>query len=212
MTAPENPHVSIEPVLAGAALREARAVAVLVHGRDQDAGVMLDVVDRLSLDDVAYVLPVAAQRSWYPGRYFDPLEVNQPHLDWALEAYAAAVARATAAGVADPRIVLAGFSQGACLVAELIARTPRRFAGVAVLTGSLLGPDGAMTGPASLNGLPMYFGCSRYDEWIAIERAQLTARAFERAGARAILEIYEDRVHHINDHAVAALRKLLAAV
>jgi phospholipase/carboxylesterase len=208
----ENPHLAFEPMLVGAALEQARAVAVLVHGRDQDAEVMLDVVQRLGLDDVAYVLPVAAQRSWYPGRYFDPIEVNQPHVDWALEAYAAAVARATEAGVPEPRIVLAGFSQGACLIAELIARNPRPFAGVAVLTGSLLGPDGAMTEPAFLNGLPMYFGASRHDEWVAIERAELTARMCERAGARASIEIYEDRVHHINDRAVSALAKLLTAV
>lgn len=211
MTQAENPHVSIEPVLAGAALHRARAAAVLVHGRDQDAEVMLDVVERLGLDDVAYVLPVAAGGSWYPGRYFDPLELNQPHVDWALEACAAAAARATAGGVPDHRIILAGFSQGACVVAELIARTPRAFAGVAVLTGSLLGPDGAMTEPAFLNGLPMYFGCSRHDEWVAIERAQLTAQVFARAGARPTVEVYEDLVHHINDRAVAGLGNLLAA-
>ena len=112
----------------------------------------------------------------------------------------------------DRSIVLAGFSQGACLIAELIARTPRPFAGVAVLTGTLLGPDGAMTEPAFLNGLPMYFGASRHDEWVAIERAELTARVCERAGARTSIDIYEDRLHHINDRAVSGLATLLATV
>ncbi|MGI8713355.1 MAG: hypothetical protein ACR2NR_09265 [Solirubrobacteraceae bacterium] len=106
-----NPNLAIPFVRAGAPIAEARMVGVLVHGRDQDEQLMLDVARRLALPDVAYVLPVAAGNSWYLGRYFDPLAANQPHVDWALEAYESALALATEAGVADERVVLAGFSQ-----------------------------------------------------------------------------------------------------
>ena len=105
----------------GAPLSAVRMACVLVHGRDQDEEVMLDVVERLGLDDVAYLLPVSPERSWYPGRYFDPLEANEPHLTDAIAACEAAVASARDAGVPDERIVLGGFSQGACVTAELLA-------------------------------------------------------------------------------------------
>lgn len=194
--------------MAGHPLADARMACVLLHGRDQDEGVMLDVVERLKLRDVAYLLPVAAEGSWYPGRYFDPVSENEPYLSWAIEACEAALATAHAAGVPDRRIVLGGFSQGACVTAELLARTPRPIAGAAVLTGSLLGRPSNRT-PAPLEGARMFFALSRYDEWIALADAHATAQAFERAGAAVTFETYEDREHHVSDQAVAGLRALL---
>jgi predicted esterase len=207
--AANNPHLARAPVLAGAPLPDARRIAVLVHGRDQDERVMLAVVGRLALPDVAYLLPVASQNTWYPGRYFDPLPANAPWLAWSLDAVEATVGRARASGAAGADIVLGGFSQGACVVAEFVARRPRPWAGVAILTGTLMGPDGEETEPARVEGLPMFLGASRYDPWVKLERAQATAAAFERAGAQVTFETYDDREHLINDQAVAGLRRLL---
>ena len=204
-----NPHLAQGPVLAGAPLEAARMAAILVHGRDQDAEVMLDVVGRLGLDDVAYVLPLAAGHVWYPGRYFDPLPDNAPWIAWTLDALDAAIARAQATGIGDERLVLGGFSQGACMLAELVARRPRPWAGVAILTGTLLGPEGEVTQPRRVDGLPMFFGSSRHDEWVKLPRVEATAAAFAQAGARVTLETYDDREHIINDQAVAGLRGLL---
>jgi phospholipase/carboxylesterase len=211
VSAPANPHLSQAPLAVGQPLARARMACVLVHGRDQDEGVMLDVVERLHLDDVAYLLPLAAHQSWYPGRYFDPVSQNEPYLSWAIEACEAALASAGAAGIGDERIVMGGFSQGACVLAELLARRPRPFAGAAVLTGSLLGRADERIRPARLDGLRMFFALSRHYEWIALDDAKATARAFEQSGAAVALELYEDRVHHINDRAVAGLRALLTA-
>ena len=205
-----NPHLSRAPVAAGHSLVGARMACVLVHGRDQDDGVMLDVAKRLNLGHVAYLFPLAAERSWYPGRYFDPVTENEPHLSWAIEACGAALATARAAGVPDQRVVLGGFSQGACVVAELLAREPRPIAGAAILTGSLPGRPVDRTLPP-LAGLRMLFALGRYDEWIALADARATGQAFERAGAEIVFETYEDREHHINDQAVAGLRALLTA-
>jgi len=125
-------------MLTGAPLQTARVAGVFVHGRGQDEQVMLDVIRRLALDDVAYALPTALGRSWYPNRYFEPLAAIEPHLSSALDAIDGAIDALGDAGIPDRRIVLCGFSQGACLAAQLAATRPRRFAGVAVLTGSLL--------------------------------------------------------------------------
>lgn len=180
-----------------------------MHGRDQGPEVMLDVAERLELGDaVAYVLPVAARRSWYPGRYYEPVADNEPHVTWSLECFEAAIEVARSGGSPLERIVVAGFSQGACLVAELVARRPRRLAGVAVLTGTLLGPDGSEVRPGRVDGLPMFFGSGRHDEWIRLERAESTARAFQRAGAEVVFEIYEYPEHHVTAQAVSGVRKL----
>jgi predicted esterase len=208
MTALDNAHLANPPVLAGAPLEDARAVGVLVHGRDQGPEVMLDVAGRLHLPEVAYVLPVASERSWYPGRFFDPITDNEPHVSWSLEAFEAAIATACTRGTTIERIVLGGFSQGACLIAELVARRPRPFAGVAVLTGTLMGPAGTEIRPAHANGLAMFIASSRYDGWIPLERAEATARAFELAGAQVAFEVHDDREHHVSDRAVAGVRAL----
>lgn len=192
-------------VAAGAVPASARMACVLVHGRDQDEEVMLDVVERLRLDDVAYLLPVSAERSWYPRRYFDPVSENEPHLTQAIEACEQALDQ-----VAGIDTVLGGFSQGACVVVELLARRPRPLTGAAILTGSLLGRPAERT-LAPVEGLPMFFGLSRHDEWIALEDARATAEAFARAGASVTFETYEDREHRVNDEAVAGLRELLGA-
>jgi predicted esterase len=207
-----NPNLSRGSVVhAGVRLATARRVAVLVHGRDQDEQLMLDVAARLSLDDVAYLLPVAAQRTWYPGRYFDPLADNEPHLGWALEAIEHTIGLATDAGVQDRQIVLGGFSQGACLVAHLIARRPRPLAGLAVLTGALLGAPEQRTTPHDLAGLPVYASCSVHDAWIPIQDARASADAFAAAGADVDFEVLEDREHLVSDRAVGGLRRLLTA-
>ena len=148
--------------------------------------------------------------TWYPGRYFDPLSVNQPWLERALDACDAAIGGAASrAGIADDRVVVAGFSQGACVVAELAARRGRPWAGAAILTGTLLGPPGERVVPAGVDGLPMFVCASRHDDWIALDDALATARAFEAAGANVTFETYEDRAHHVNDRAIEGFRRLL---
>jgi predicted esterase len=185
---------------------------VLVHGRDQDAAFMLDLVDRLALHDVAYLLPEAAGGSWYPARYFDPIAANEPSLTLALDAVRAALDAIAAAGIPPQRTLLVGFSQGACLVAELVFREPAAYAGVAILTGALIGPrDVPRTPPPGLDGLPVFCGCAREDAWIALEEARATAEAFAAGGAAVTLRAYDEPEHAIYDDEVDAVRALLAA-
>ncbi len=204
-----DPHARTRFIHLGPDSSQARLTTILVHGRDQDDMVTRDLAARLGLDDVAHVLPVARGRTWYPGRYFDPLDTLEPHLSAALAVIDRAV---EGTGLPDQRLVLAGFSQGACLVAEYLARRgPRPFHGAAILTGSLLGSPVQRAEPNVAPGLPMAFASSRYDEWIPLEDALDTAERFRRAGAASTVTTLEDRIHHISDEAVAQLRALLLA-
>jgi len=207
----DNPHLATPPVLAGAPLDGARAAAVLVHGRDHGAEEMLDLVRRLALDDVAYLIPLAAGRSWYPGRLFEPISANEPWLGFTLDAYEATVRQAMAAGIPPERIVVGGFSQGACVTAELVARRPRRYGGVALLTGGLMGSEDELAAPApGLEGVPMFVATSTLDTWVPTPRVEETVRIFRAAGADVTFSVDDDPEHHINDDAVQGTRRLIA--
>ena len=204
-----NPHLSTGLVRAGNP--DARVAAVLVHGRDLDPEFMLEAAQRLALDDeVAYVLPRASGRSWYPGRFYDPMEDNEPWLGWSLEAIEAAVAGARGDGRALPAIALVGFSQGACIVAEHLARRPEPYGAAAILTGALFGtPDTDRMPAGSLEDLPMFFGIAEDDDWIPVDAVRDTVVAFQRAGARCELHVDDDQEHGINDDEIVAVRTLL---
>jgi phospholipase/carboxylesterase len=204
-----NPHLTTDTLTAGNA--EAPIAAVLLHGRDLDPEWMLDVVRRIDLDDqVAYVLPRAADGSWYPGRFYDPMEDNERCLGWSLEAVEAAVALVSGPGRPLSHVALVGFSQGACILAEHLARRPQPYGAAAVLTGALFGtPDVDRLPVGSLDGLPMFFGISENDDWIPLPAVRQTVAAFQRAGARCELRVYDDEEHGVNDDEAAAVRGLL---
>jgi phospholipase/carboxylesterase len=203
-----NPHLRTETASAGDP--GAAVAAVLVHGRDQDPESMLEVAQRLGLDDaVAYVLPRAADRSWYPGRFYDPMEDNEPWLGWSLEAVEAAVVQARGGRRSLPDLALIGFSQGACIVAEHLARRPEPYGAAAILTGALFGTAAERLPVGSLGGLPMFFGIAQGDDWVGVDAVRDTVEAFRRAGARCDLHVYDEQDHGVNDDEILAVRTLL---
>ncbi len=181
--------------------------AVLMHGRDQDPGYMHSwLAEPLGLEDVRYVMPAADGGSWYPGRFFDPLESLEPWLSSGLEAIDDAV---DACGVPPSRIVLVGFSQGACLVAEHVARRPAPWLGVALLTGSLMGRPEEWTSVRGVEGLPVFVSASRRDSWIPVDAVEATARAFSDGGAAVSVVLTDNAEHEITPQAVDGVRALL---
>jgi phospholipase/carboxylesterase len=207
---PENPHLAAAPLHAGAPLAEAAAVAVLVHGRGQGPATMLDLARRLALDDVAYLLPVADAATWYPERFTAPAEANEPRLSWALEACAAAVEQARRPVA---HLALVGFSQGACLTLEYVARNPRRYGAVAGLTGGLIGTDDALTTPgAELGGTPLLVTTKEGDDWVPAARTRASAEILAAAGAAVDLRIMAPGAHAITDEEVDVVRALVRGV
>jgi phospholipase/carboxylesterase len=186
-------------------------VLVLVHGRGQDTDYMREqVIDRLGRPDVAYVLPAAHERSWYPGSFLEPLERNQPRLTWALERMDEVRQRLHDEGVADSRIVWLGFSQGACVLAEYGARTPQRLGALVCLTGGLFGPDDdELTRPVNVAGLPALFATSDIDELVPVPRVARTASIYRSAGAQVELAVTAGAAHEIVDDSMARCRALL---
>src|SRR4051812_8752307 len=134
-----DPHAG-QPVLrVGPAPEEAPATLILLHGRGASAEDILSLWDEFGLNELCALAPQAAGNTWYPQSFLAPLEANQPYFDSALGKIKTIVADILACGVESERIALLGFSQGACLTCEFIARNPRRYGAVMALTGGLIG-------------------------------------------------------------------------
>ncbi len=210
---PRDPHANQPVLLAGAPLAEARGVMVLVHGRGASAQDMIGFARELNRPAFACFVPEAAGRAWYPYSLREKLERNQSHLNSALRLLKGVLAKIAAASIPLERTVLVGFSQGACLVLELAARNARRYGGVVGLSGGLIGPDGTPHDyPGSLDGTPVFLGCSDVDPHIPKRRVDETEAVFARLGARVTKRIYPGLGHTINEDEIAALREMLDAV
>jgi len=147
---------------------------------------------------VTCVAPQAAGNTWYPYSFLSPLEQNEPGLSSALNLVGRLVAQIESSGIPKDRIVMAGFSQGACLVSEYAARNARRYGGLLVFSGGVIGPPGnPREYPGSLDGTPIFLGCSDVDPHIPIERVEETADVFNELGAQVEKVIYPGMGHTI---------------
>jgi predicted esterase len=210
---PRGPHQG-EPVLrAGAAPGEAAAAVLLLHGRGADAGDILGLAEPLWQPDVAYLAPQAAGHTWYPYSFLAPLEANEPWLSSALARVGELVDHLAAEGVPAQRVLLAGFSQGACLTLEYAARHPRRYGGVVAFTGGLIGPPGTPRDyPGSLDGTPTFLGAGDPDPHVPWARVEESAAVLSRMGAAVQVARYPGLGHAIADDELAHAREILARV
>jgi phospholipase/carboxylesterase len=207
----ENAHRQVPLEVEGAALHDATLAVVMVHGRAQDASYMRDnVALRLGRTDMAYILPSAHEGTWYPESFLQPIAANEPRLGWALERMEDVRQFLEEAGVVDRRIVWLGFSQGACLVSEYVARSTGHFGGLVSFTGGLIGPDEeGLTRPTNAVRLPALFATSDVDEFVPLYRVEETVAIYRSAGATVELGIANGAGHEIVDDAIARCGALL---
>src|SRR5206468_476878 len=193
-----GPHNGQPLLVVGEPLERARAAIVMLHGRGATAESILDLAGPLATPGVAYLAPQAAGGAWYPRRFMEPIETNEPWLSSALATVGAALARLEAAGIPVERSVLMGFSQGGCLALEYAARNGRRYGGVVGLSGGLIGPPGTRWDrPAALDGTPVFLGCSDVDFHIPKGRVDESAEAMRRLGAEVEERIYPGMGHTV---------------
>jgi phospholipase/carboxylesterase len=115
------------------------------------------------------------------------------------------------AGIPPQRIVLVGFSQGACLLADFIVRRLRPYTGAALLTGGLIGAPDELTSLPPLGGLPVVMVSSRHDDW-SPSRTCARRHGRSRPPARESTSgVLDDRAHLIAPAAVESARELLDA-
>lgn len=209
----QGPHQGQRVAVAGVALAEATAAMILVHGRGASAENILELADLLPHPQMAYLAPQAADYTWYPYSFLAPLAQNQPNLDSALQVLADLVAEIEAAGIPAARIVLGGFSQGACLASEFAARHARRFGGLLIFSGGVIGPPGTPRDyDGSLDGTPVFIGCSDRDMHIPKERVDETAVILESLGAAVTKKIYPNMGHTIIQDEIDQAQQIVAQI
>lgn len=195
----------------GAALNDAQVAVILLHGRGSTARSILSLAGQLPQENVAYLAPQAADHTWYPNSGFLPLEANEPYVSLAFQLVSDLIARINDAGITANKVILGGFSQGACLAAEFAARHPQRYGGLFLLSGALMGPyDMPRQYPGSLDGTPVYVaGCDR-DPWVTGKQLRLTGQVLQELGGTVHIEVQPGAEHTIRQTEIAHVSNMIS--
>jgi predicted esterase len=208
-----DPHGGQPIVATGAPLGQAPATVIMVHGRNAGPANILDLVPRFGRPGLTYLAPTAAGRTWYPVSFMADISRNEPYLTSALQSLETVVAHAEAAAVPRSRIVLLGFSQGACLTSEFAVRHASRFGALIIFTGGLIGPPGTeWRYPGNFAGTPVFIGSGDPDAHVPVSRVMESAAVFTRMGADVTTSIYPDRGHWVSDEEVDIARDVIDRV
>jgi predicted esterase len=174
---------------------------------------MLDLTAVLDIGGTRWLAPYAGSGLWYPGRYMEPLESNEPQLTRSVERTHWLVMDAAEGGRLGPeQIFIVGFSQGACIAVEYVLRHPASVAAIVVFTGCLMGPPGTVwqtAGGQSLKGLNVFLTGSDVDEWVAESQTHETARVLGELGANVEMRIYPGRKHVVSPEELSDARDFL---
>jgi phospholipase/carboxylesterase len=189
-----------QPILtAGTPLERATIAIVMLHGRGASASDILSLADEFGNTDVAYLAPQATGSTWYPNRFSAPVASNEPWLSSALGAVADALSLVATVGIPVERTLLLGFSQGACLALEYVARNPKPYGGVIGLSGALIeNGDAQRPYSGTLERTPVFLGCSTTDPHVPRERVERSAEVLRGLGAEVTLRLYPNLDHSVN--------------
>jgi predicted esterase len=186
---------------------------IMVHGRGAAPRGILELVPALDRPGFAFVAPAAAGGTWYPLSFLAEIARNEPGLSSALSVLDHLVQDLETRGIPRSRTILLGFSQGACLASEYVARHASRFGGLIAYSGGVIGPPGTPRDyPGSLDGTPVFLGCSDCDPHIPRERVVESAEVFERMGAVVTMRLYPGMGHEVNEDEIEAARAIMEQV
>lgn len=208
-----DPHRSQPIETAGVPLEQATKAAIMVHGRGATARSILELSRELGQPDVGYLAPQAAGQTWYPNSFLVPVEQNEPGRSSGLGLIEKAVERVLKGELTYSNILFIGFSQGACLASEYVARNPRRYGGLAALSGGLIGASIDRDGySGNLDGTPIFLGCSDDDPHIPPQRVKETASVFEELNGQVTKRLYEGLGHRVNQDELEMIEHILESI
>jgi phospholipase/carboxylesterase len=189
---------SKEYITAGIPAQQANAALVALHGRGGSANDIIRLAGTLKLSNIAIYAPEATNNSWYPYSFMAPEEHNQPALDSALDAVDSLVKKIEADGIPAERIYFLGFSQGACLTVDYIARNAKKYGGAVVFTGGLIGGQLITERyKGNFNGTPVLISTGDPDPHVPLSRVEESVKVLEQLGAEVTLKVYPDKPHTI---------------
>lgn len=204
------PH-SGQPVLYhGAEIHSAQKAMIMIHGRGANADSMLGLIRHFKANNIIYIIPQASNFTWYPYRFIEDREQNEPGISSGLTLINSIVDALVLKQINRENIYLLGFSQGACLVSDYAARNPNRYAAVFCLSGALIGQKlSTAEFKGDLRQTPVFFGCSEDDFHIPEERIHESAKIFESLNAFVTKRIYPPFGHTINIDEISFINEII---
>src|SRR6476620_5013003 len=186
-------------IRAGNDLDKDSKVLIMLHGRGGSAEDILSLSSHLDVKDFALLAPQATNNTWYPYSFLAPPAQNEPWLSSALQLIRELVDEIISKGVPKGNIYFAGFSQGACLALEFVARNADKYGGVAAFTGGLIGDRIYNDNyKGDFQHTPVFIGSSNPDPHIPVERVYATTTILKNMHAVVTEKIYTNMGHTIN--------------
>jgi phospholipase/carboxylesterase len=209
----QGPHQGQPVLVAGEPIDRAQAAMVMIHGRGATAESILELALELKQPGFIYLAPQAAGNTWYPNSFLAPIASNEPGLSSGLAVIANVLAQLAEAAIPLERTMILGFSQGACLSLEFVARNAKRYGGVVGLSGGLIGPDDTPRDYAgSLADTPIFLGCSDIDPHVPKERVESSAEVLRNLGGDVTTRLYPRMGHTVNRDEIRFIRGMMAAL
>lgn len=206
----QGPHQGQPVITSGRSLENAETAMILVHRRGGRPTDILRLAAEFHRPDMAYLAPQAGGHTWYPYSFLAPIPQNEPGISSGMQVLADLVADIEATGIFAEKIVIGGFSQGACLATEFVARNTRRYGGVFAFSGGLIGPAGTPRDYAgSLNDTPVFIGCSDIDFHIPLARVHETTNVLRDLGGDVEERIYPGMGHTWNQDEIRYVSAML---
>ncbi len=207
-----GPHQNQNLYQAGADPEVAKAAMIMIHGRGATPQSILTLANEIDkANNITFLAPQAQGFTWYPYSFLAPKEQNQPGLNSGLQAVSDAISKAEELGFSKDKIFVLGFSQGACLASEFVARHPETYAGLFVFSGGLIGDvlhpefyDG------DLNQTPIFMGCSDVDFHIPVERVHDSEAILSSLNADVTKVIYPNMGHTINEDEINHMNRIIS--
>ncbi|MCF3110035.1 dienelactone hydrolase family protein [Niabella sp. CC-SYL272] len=201
---------SLNITTGGKELSKASRAVIMLHGRGATAGDILSLSGHLNIADAALLAPQATNYTWYPYSFMAPVQENEPWLSSAITMVQQTVKTVSDAGITAENIYFLGFSQGACLTLEYIARHAQRYGGAVAFTGGLIG-DQLYTQhyKGDFRQTPVFIGTSDPDVHVPAERVHATAKLLTQMNADVTEKVYPNMGHTINADEIALANRLV---
>jgi phospholipase/carboxylesterase len=197
-------------ISSGKKLDKDSKVLVMLHGRGGSAQDILSLSSALNVKDFTLIAPQATNNSWYPNSFLAPPAQNEPWLSSALEILKSLLVELHDQSIDSDRIYFMGFSQGACLVLEFVARNATKYGGIAAFTGGLIGDKiYGENYKGDFEGTPVFIGTSDPDSHVPVERVYATTNILKNMNADVHEKVYHNMGHTIIQDEIENANKLV---
>jgi phospholipase/carboxylesterase len=197
-------------ISAGKELNSDGKVLIMLHGRGATAQDILPLASSLNVKDFTLIAPQATNNTWYPYSFLMPPAENEPWLSSALNMLKELLNHLYSKGVRSENIYFTGFSQGACLTLEFVARNAGKYGGIAAFTGGLIGDKIYRENyRGEFQNTPIFIGTSNPDPHVPVERVYATSNILKEMNAAVTEKIYVNMGHTIIQNEIEIANKVV---